>query len=174
MKLHPKLKKSIKKAFVIGDKTFYQFEHALDMPVARWHFAGLYKEEADRGLSRVELDQALAQMKNLLNAGDLVSAGAIVNELQYRNKYLYDLELMYKLASVVFFELDEELTEYDSSYNAHKINLFKTLPMDGFFFDLPMKHLMPFQLNSGGDTQNILRVMQERLNLGRKILAEIP
>ena len=172
-KIHPKLQKTVKYAFTLEDVDYYYFAESLDMPISRWYIAGIFQEEYERGISRQELANLMSEIKKKLNQGDLVSAAAIVNEIEYRNEHLYDVELLHKAASVVFFDLEEDLTTYDFAWNSEKIAAFKRCPPDSFFLQTPAKVLVPFPISSEQDIQTLFQVMKAMIDKSRKIVDSI-
>lgn len=163
-------KRAIKHAFSIKGKDFYQFESPLDMPVARWHYSSVFNEELQMGITKEALEDILGLIEEHLNQGDLVSASYQLQDLRYRVENIYDTEIAYKLASVVFFTLEEDLTNYDNAYNQDKIALFKTKKMEDFFLNTPAKDLIPFGNLSANDMKIFLTMNQARLAEHRKIV----
>jgi len=163
-------KRAIKFVFSIKGQDFYQFESPLDMPVARWHYSSVFNEELQMGITKEDLEDILGMIQEHLNAGDLVSASFQLKDLQYRVENIYDTEIAYKLASVVFFTLEEDLTNYDNAYNQEKIALFKTKKMEDFFLNTPAKDLIPFGNLSATDMKIFLTMNQARLQEHRKIV----
>jgi hypothetical protein len=75
-----------------------------------------------------------------------------------------DADLVYKLASVVFFDKSESPTHYEHGYNQKKIEHWKkNASMYDFFLQMPLQELVPFLKQSGEDTQVYLAKITEMM-----------
>jgi hypothetical protein len=73
-----------------------------------------------------------------------------------------DADLIYKLASVVFFDKSESPTHYEHGYNQKKIEHWKKkASMYDFFLQMPVQQLVPFLKQSEGDTHTYLQKIME-------------
>ncbi len=156
-------KKLIKFAFKIGSQDFYMFANPMDMPVGRWHYSNIFNDEMLMAMSRESLIEMSDILLQATNEGDLVTVSKIAWEINYRAKNLYDTEQIYKLASVTFFSLSEDLTTYDYDYNNEKIAAFKTIKMKDFFGNAPMKTITPFGATSEKDLEQLLLINQLKM-----------
>lgn len=65
--------------------------------------------------------------------------------LKARLEWVMDTDLVYKLASVVYFDKNENPLEYDMVYNQKKIEQWKeNIPINDFFLSMPIMSLVPF------------------------------
>ena len=65
--------------------------------------------------------------------------------MEERLKWFVDVDILYKLASIVFFEKGEDPRTYDFKYNAEKIEFWKQhKSVTDFFLQTPLLELMPF------------------------------
>lgn len=149
--LHPQNKKPITLVLEAGGYKLYEFENQLDLPIVRWERAGIMAEEFSRGITRGGLSEFIAEIKKALNplegeVVDLDLAVKLLHELEYRNDYLYDIELLFQMLSVNLFTLEEDVCSYDVDFGQRKIEIFKSLP-DGFendfFFTRSVSALLP-------------------------------
>ena len=156
-------KKLIKFAFNIGGNNYYMFANPMDMPVGRWHYSNIFNDEMLMAISRESLIEMSQMLIDATNEGDLVTCGKVAWEINYRAKTLYDTEQIYKLASVTFFSLSEDLTTYDFDFNAEKIANFKSEKMKDFFGNAPMKTLLPFGATSEEDLVQLLVINELKM-----------
>jgi hypothetical protein len=63
--------------------------------------------------------------------------------MKERTELALDTELIYKLASIVFFDKDENTTDYDFVYNLKKIENWKKDGSGAFFLLKPVQELLP-------------------------------
>jgi len=67
------------------------------------------------------------------------------NQLSERLEFIYDTDLVYKLASVVYFDEKENPEDYDWTYNQKKIDKWKKdKSINDFFLTMPIADLVPF------------------------------
>jgi len=65
--------------------------------------------------------------------------------LAERLEFIYDTDLVYKLASVVYFDEKENPEDYDWTYNQKKIDKWKKdKSINDFFLTMPIADLVPF------------------------------
>lgn len=122
---HPKLNIPIRWVFKLSGKHYYTFVNDYEMPKKRFGFAQkFYLESKNKVTTEVLLDFIEAG-KKCINEGKLGQTWKLLDELEYRTKWSFDPESTYRLASVMIFNLDENLSDYDFKYNDNKIDKFK-------------------------------------------------
>lgn len=72
---------------------------------------------------------------------DIYAIKGLNDQLKQRLDIALDTELLYKIASIVFFDRQENIEDYDYNYNAKKIERFKKMP--GFFLQQSLMTLLP-------------------------------
>ncbi|MEM9980852.1 MAG: hypothetical protein AAF734_00050 [Bacteroidota bacterium] len=149
-------KRLVQAAFRIQGRQFYQFVDPLDMPIARFHYCQVFEQKARIGISQESLKEFVMLMETAINEDNTVALASLVTDLAYRVEHLYDPSLIYELASAVFFDLDEDLTTYDTAYNEEKIALFRSEKMEAFFLLIPVRQLFPFGITSEVDMRIFL------------------
>jgi hypothetical protein len=71
---------------------------------------------------------------------------------------------MYKLASVAYFDKNENPEDYDSKYNEKKIIEWKkNASVEAFFLSQPLKELIPY-LNNASENLNAFSELNTELN----------
>lgn len=123
--VHPKLGKTIKWVFSAGGKNYYEFEHSYEIPTLRFRFAKKFYEEVSNRVTHEELKKICEQGKTLLNEGKLGETWRLLDDLNYQLDWAFEPESLLRFASVIYFDLDEPINDYDSKYNERKIRAFK-------------------------------------------------
>lgn len=140
----------IKEAFTVKGRTFYEMEDTMNLPYERGVTCLRYYAEFNQRVDRdylLEHTKAIDELCKLIPGKEL-EIGKIrqINaNLTDRLNWIIDTDLAYKLASVVYFDKDENPSRYDAKYNADKIDFWKkNMPAREFFFMQPLKRLIPF------------------------------
>lgn len=163
-------------AFEMGGVTYYEVENMFNTPCMRALAAITYYEEVRMKCNFEYLEAwSLAQGNIITQAKQLFSVqngklnlNAIIeklNDLDQRNarlkerlKLSVDLDAVYKLASVVYFDDTENPYQYEMQYGLAKIEFWKKQEdAAAFFLRMPIKRLVPY-LN--GQSENILFYQQ--------------
>lgn len=152
--LHPDYRKRIDCAFTIGDTDFYELKEIGDMPTERYSKCMQHLEEMNMRLDSQTLTQYIDEIQKELNQGNLTQIAVYINALKKQTEMLFETETFYRLASCIFFTLDEDLTDYDYDYGDWKIEKFKSEGIDNFFLHEPVKKLIPQIDSLHGDLQS--------------------
>lgn len=123
--VHPKLGKTIKWVFSVGGKDYYEFEHSYEIPTLRFRFAKKFYEEVANKVTHSELKAICEQGKKLLDEGKLGETWRLLDDLNYQLDWAFEPESLLRFASVIYFDLEEPINDYDSKYNERKIRAFK-------------------------------------------------
>jgi hypothetical protein len=163
LKSAPKSNHTIVSAFTIGGVEYFQFDDAFNLPYLRGLTTITYFREmqmnCDRELLLAHCD-AKETMSNKLMEAFNIQAGkmnltkifdlqkqsiALDMQLKERVTMITDPDLIYKLASIVFFDKNESPYNYEHSYNLKKIEFWKKhKTMHDFFLSMPVQKLVPF------------------------------
>lgn len=160
--LHPDYKKLIEFAFEIDGEEYYAFKTIADMPSERYYKSSEFMVELELRIKRETLLSYLTKMEELGNQGNFGKMLAIIEELKYRTEMLIETETLYRLASCVFFTLDEDITGYDIDYNDEKIAKFKKQKIDSFFLKEPVSRFIPLAGISAEDLALCLKLSEVR------------
>ena len=142
-------------AFELGGIQYYQFDSALALPYLRGLAAiEIYTEmqmkvDYDYLKQHTEaFDKIIGESKLTVNS--IVRLKQLNDHIKERLQWAVDIDLAYKLASVVYFDKNEDPNKYDSAYNARKIKLWKqSEDVNAFFLRQPISNLIPFLQESG-------------------------
>lgn len=151
----PATKHIIKPAFEVGGIQYYEFDTIANLPWRRGlKFLSIYNE-LDMKCDRYYLTKHVEAVKKILRGGgrvgfdELVKIDALNNQLDERLKMIYHEDLIYKIASVVFFDATENPDNWEWKYALEKIEHWKKHEgVADFFFREPMVRLMPFLRDS--------------------------
>jgi hypothetical protein len=141
--LHPVFKSVTEFAFEIDGKEFYQFKNMLDMPAPRYQRIQEFIREAEMRITSKELNDTVELIKDALNKGKVTDAIILLSIIENLSNLYVETDTFYRLFTCLFFDLDEDITDYDFDYNESKIELFKSQPGAAFFFSQPMKRYLP-------------------------------
>ncbi len=138
-------KYQVEKAFTLGGIDYYSCTDFINIPSERAFEAMSFYNELDMKVDKAFLQGHTSAIENIINSGSIqISKIAQLNQdLKNRLELVYDPDLLYKLASVVFFDENEDPTRYDKEYNRLKIIKWKSLGIDSFFLSVPLNKLLP-------------------------------
>ena len=151
-------------AFTSGGVKYYRFADITNLPVERGLTALQVYNEVEMRCSAKFLRFYVSKMKELLHAKeiDIYKINALNEILEERLNLTIDVELLYKLASVCFFDKTENPCVYEPAYAEKKIARWrKDQKVAAFFSQKPMKELMPFLTNVGLDLDAYMPINQE-------------
>lgn len=141
--LHPLLKTVTEFAFEIDGKEYYTFKNLLDMPAPRYQRVEEFIREAEMRITSKDLLDMIELMKAAINKGKLVDVVVFLNSIENLSTQYIETDTYYRLFSCIFFDLEENIMDYDFDYNEPKIELFKAQPATSFFFSQPMRKYLP-------------------------------
>lgn len=152
-------------AFTSGGIDYYQFKDFSNIPAVRGLKTMVYHEEMRMKCSLEYLRMHCDAIDNILSGKriNIYEIKKLNDQLKQRLTIALETELVYKLASVVFFDKKEDISDYDFSYNANKILHWKKHNGNDFFLLQPLQQLIPSLKDAAGSLQMYSTVV-ERLN----------
>ena len=166
-------------AFEMAGLTYYEVENVFNTPCMRALAAIAFYEEVRMKCTAEYLDAWSAAHGNVIKEAiesltavngkvNLATVGNKLNDLANRNyrlqerlKLSVDLDNVYKLASVIYFDDTENPYQYELQYGMKKIEFWKKHEgAEAFFLRVPIKKLVPYL---DGQGENI-RFYQEVVN----------
>lgn len=170
----PKPKDPIDKVFTIGKKVFYQFKDISKIKCERALVSNDAYNELSMGATRDFLTKHTEAVDKLLNSNkiDIFQIKTLNTQLQERLQLIYETDLIYKIASIVFFTKDEDPYQYDDLLGREKIDLFKSQG-DGFFFDKLFKSLIGSVDISDKDLQTYMMVGDQMTKEHLRVISTI-
>jgi hypothetical protein len=141
--LHPLIKASTEFAFEIDGKEYHTFKNLLDMPAPRYQRISEFIREAEMRITSTELIDFIEMIEGALNKGKVTDAIIFLNAIKNLTSQYIETDTFYRLFTCLFFDLEEDIIDYDFDYNEEKLKLFKAQPATSFFFQEPMKRYLP-------------------------------
>jgi hypothetical protein len=163
----PMAKHIIKPAFAVGGVQYYEFDTTANLPWKRGlKFLSVYNE-LDMKCDRFYLTKHTEAVKNILTGGkrvgfdEMVKVNQLNNQLIERLTWIYQEDLVYKVASVVFFDANENPDDWEWNYAAKKIEHWKKNEnAAAFFLHEPIQKLIPFLNGSNMSFPNYSEVQK--------------
>jgi hypothetical protein len=143
----PDSKYVIKFAFRAGNIDYYCFDDLINLPYERAFCAMDFYKELDMNCDRKYLQLHYSAIEKLLrrNPVDIFAINALNNQMKERVEFIRSPNLIYKMASVVYFDKNESPIVYDAKYNINKIIHWKEcFPGGSFFLLKPIQSFIPF------------------------------
>jgi hypothetical protein len=172
-KYFPEQKHVIEFAFEVAGVKYFRFNDVFTLPYERGLMSIAIYEETRMKCSREYLMEHCSAVSEILRnpkTVDIFRINELNEQMKSRLELTMDVDLLYKLASVAFFDKNENPVLYDAEYNVKKIAFWKKHKgVADFFLQKPVAELMPFIRNSNIDL-DAYSVLNEKLNelhLGR-------
>lgn len=165
----PDAKHIISYAFTIADRHYFRFDDLLNMNYDRALKCLVYYKELDMNCDREFLKAHAQAFDNVfkgkeLNLQILSQLMVLNNQLKERLELPKEPDLMYKLASVVFFDQKENPYVYEFKYGENKIKFWKkNTSLTDFFLQKPLMELIPY-LQFAGENLKQFSEMTEKTN----------
>lgn len=151
----------IEEAFSIEGRTFYRYKDYFNIPYERGLKTITFYEEVRMKITYEYLEEHIKAVDKLLKSQkiDIYKIKALNDILSERMRWAVDTEILYKLASIVFFDKNEDPRTYDFKYNMEKIEFWKQhKTVNDFFLQTPLLELMPFlkELDTNLETYSLI------------------
>lgn len=131
-------------AFSSGGVDYYKFETGYNSYYERYMAAMDRINEIEQRVDAKYLDIYQKTLDDYLRKGDLVNASILNNNLRERRQYIFNVRLLYNLASVWFFDKSENCYTYDYDYAEKKIaKWMKDKDLLAFFLQTELVKFMP-------------------------------
>lgn len=169
----PKSEQIIEFAFESGGVKYYRHTSEANIPYRRALKVISIYNELDMKCTRAYLTAHTKAINNILaktpfKSTDLFELMKLNNQLSERLEFIYDTDLVYKLASVVYFDENENPEDYDWTYNQKKIDKWKKdKSINDFFLTMPIADLVPFlkDFNMNFDSYSQIQMEQTAQHL---------
>jgi len=162
-KFFPNSKHIINYAFSIGAKHYFRYDDHLNVPYERALSCLVYYKEIEMNTDHAFLEAHVQAINNILLKPtiNVFEIKKLNDQLQQRLKLPKDPELMYKLASVVFFDQDENPEVYEWGHCSKKIQYWKkSASLTDFFLQKPLQELIPYLQFAGENLQAYSRLIE--------------
>lgn len=166
----PHSKHVIKKAFTINGVDYYEFDTLVNLPFKRgMKFLSIYNELEMR-CDRFYLEKHVEAVENILTGGKKVGLDEITRvrqlnlQMKERLEMVVQEDLVYKIASVVFFDENENPDDWEWQYAMKKIERWKKAEgAADFFLREPIHRLIPF-LKGGKESSQIYLELAKKVD----------
>ncbi len=152
----PKANHVVEHAFTVAGVEYFQFQDVFNLPYKRALKALMYYREVSLNCDREFLQAHVQAVRNALSVTstkkviDITSAYVMNEQLAQRLQLPPDVEMLYKLASIVYFDKHENPEDYEFEYGAKKIAFWKEHEtVESFFLQKPLQELLPFLKEAG-------------------------
>lgn len=172
----PKTDYPIEEAFSINGRTFYKYSDPFNIPYERGLKAVVFYEEARMKITYEYLQDHVNATDKLLKSQkiDIFKIKQLNDVMKERLSWHFDTDILYKLASIVFFDKTENPTTYDYKYNAEKIKFWKEhKTIEDFFFQVPMLELMPFLKDLDMSLRNYSEITEAMTQLHSELVSSL-
>ena len=159
-----KEKYRIEYAFTCGGTKYYRFADITNLPYERGLMAMHTYNEVQMRCDRNFLVRYADTIDKLLHEQkiDIFKIQKLNEVLKQRLTLVAETDLMYKLASIVYFDKSENPAVYEPAYAEKKIAKWrKDKGVHDFFMQKPLLELMPFSQSANTDLDTYSEMLQE-------------
>jgi hypothetical protein len=157
---------------VIDGVQYWEFVQVADMPETRRTHYSYLREEMIMGIDREMQYRIIESMRKALAAGEVPRATTVLYMWEDTLKNITTVENLYNLASLMYFDAQEDISKYDLDYANQKIEKFKKLPRAFFFNRLLREGLKVTGESLHSDMDQLLRESGAKLNAFKQMLSE--
>jgi len=162
----PRLDHPTEKVFSIEGTNYYQFKDISKIKCFRAFIVSDFYSELSMKCSREYLVAHTDAVEKLLSNSKQINITQVAQlnlQLKERLEMIYEPDIIYKIASVVFFDKTENPYEYDDMYGKEKVERFKRHAQknDGFFFETLFKGLLNTKDLKDQDLETYMNVAQK-------------
>lgn len=134
-------------AFKYLSTQYYRFKKDADMPWGRYKWVSTFLHEVEMRMDLQTLGAYLDHIEKNISGGkgkiDLNEVSITIQKMRSRIELAFDVKTAMKLASVIYFDENENLTEYDREKGREKIVSWgKDAKNLDFFLTRPMSELL--------------------------------
>lgn len=159
-----KEKYRIEYAFTCGGTKYYRFADITNLPYERGLMALHAYNEVQMRCDRAFLVRYADTIDKLLHEQkiDIFKIQKLNEVLKQRLTLVAETDLMYKLASIVYFDKSENPAVYEPAYAEKKIAKWrKDKGVHDFFMQKPLLELMPFSQSANTDLDTYSAMIEE-------------
>jgi hypothetical protein len=147
--------------FIVKGVKYYRFiSDATHIPWGRYMIIQTYLHEQGLRIDRELLKGYCMNLRAALSGKkgnmDLNTVYKIASQLESRCDLAFEEDTTYRLASVIYFDDQEDLYGYDKKHNDAKIAAWKEAKCLDFFYAKPMSELLGLNGLSRQDLQNYI------------------
>ncbi len=168
----------IEYAFTCGGVDYFRFSDFNNMPAMRSTKTLVYYTEMDMRCDAEFLKWHCLAVNNILTNNekiDIYKLKELNDQILQRIDIAVDMEHLYKIASIIYFDKDENYEDYDFGYNTRKINSWKKHDGVAFFLREPLQALFPFLKDTEENLKTYSKIVSELTKKhAENILSQLP
>lgn len=142
-KWHKETRHIIIPAFTWKGIDYFQLDDYMNIPCKRALEAIRIYEEFNNRASRSFMLAQCDLMDAAINDGKLTQVARINKDIRDRLEMVYSPDLVINLASIIYFDKNEDPLSYEVDYNKKKVKAWREGGLNPFFLQLPLSELMP-------------------------------
>lgn len=158
---HPDIAGNIEFAFeagpAFGKRKFYRAKEDYRLPYGRYKYIDAYLYEVELRMNLKTLEQYMESLEKHLDGSkgsiSISKAFEVIWAIRSRCKLAFEPETVKRLASVVYFDETEDLSDYSMDYGTEKVKFWERHGCYAFFLTSPIEEL----LNLKGTSETSLR-----------------
>jgi len=144
---------------------YYSFKSDTDMRYGRYVIQQTFLQEYFLRCDLATLKSNIKSMRKFLNPTlgkdgngrmELGRALEMLDIMEQQTEIAFEPETVYRLASCIYFDDQEIISEYDKEHNEKKIACWKEANTIDFFFDKLFQELTDLRVTSKEDLKNFL------------------
>jgi hypothetical protein len=152
-------------AFFASNGSNWKWLDEKDMPAGRaMHALDIYGKLEEKANATYHKG-AYQSILDLANKGQLVKVAQIATSALERVNHIANADLLYELASVLYFDEHENPYDYNYEYAEKKIALWRKDGLESFFSRTPLKDYLPSFGLSGTNFQTYTDAQRKELRL---------
>lgn len=157
---HPEIADKIEYSFTCKGVKYYQFKKDSQIRYGRYMVLQNFLQEVNFRMSTdtlktyiTKLTDQLNGTKGVINVGNALE---LLGHMKHLTELAFEPDTVYRMASVLFFDENENLIAWDKAHNEKKINAWKSEATLDFFYKRPFIELTGLRDISETDLQNYL------------------
>jgi len=171
---NPDIAHKVEFAFESGGKKYYQFIEEFEIPAGRYKWISAYLQEHDLRLDPKVLEDYCNQIDECINKGQIGKIAIITEKIRGRTKLAFSPDTIKRLASVIYFDESEDLSDFSLNHAAQKIQQWNNDDTVTFFLTRPIRELLGLNDTSETHLRNYLTSVQILMDLNSKTIEDIP
>lgn len=163
-KIFPDSKHVIEHAFTVGGVDYFTFIDALNTPYERGLTSLVFFREISMNVDHEFLEQHVQAVEKVMttNPINIYQVKQLNDLLAQRIKLPKDPELLWKMASVLYFDANESPYTYDFEYSKRKIEHWKAnSSVKDFFLQHQLTELIPYLKFADENLEQYSKMVEE-------------
>lgn len=164
---HPDLRDVVEYAFTCGKIDYYRFKEEVEIPAGRYTWIDAYLREHEMRMSLPVLQGYIAAIREQISGEtgqiNLSNVSVLLYKMETRTNLAFGPDTIKRLASVIYFDISENLKTYDEAYGKTKIAEWDKHNFIDFFLCTPLKELLGLQNTSVEYLESYIKQSQQIL-----------